>query len=328
MNSNKIPIAMASDTKLFFTIGPLIVSILDNAQEKTFYDIYILCAGDVTQEQKDKLSELKSQYQNFSLSFIDMKDTFKNIPKTHTYVNYVASYKFLIPSLLKQLDRIIYLDVDTIVRKDLSELYNTDMGDNYIGGCVDLPQQIVRTINKTKKLINLESMDYYINSGVLLMNLQEIRKNKIDEQCISMIGSFKGSVDQHIFNKVCYGKIYFLPLKYNVSKLCRDYNLTNIFYCLKEAKETFEDPAIFHWFGKEKPWNYYNLILSHEWFRYFIKSPFKDIKLNRQNNRFEKVFTPIEKEYFGIFKRILYPNGRNEIFIGNFKILTYRKRRD
>ena len=41
MNTNKISVAMASDTNVFFTIGPLIVSILDNAKEETFYDIYV-----------------------------------------------------------------------------------------------------------------------------------------------------------------------------------------------------------------------------------------------------------------------------------------------
>ena len=89
MNPNKVPIVMSSDNKVFFTIATVIVSMLENASKDTFYDIYVLCTDTVTDESKNKLSELKTQYNNFSLSFIDMKDTFKNIPKTHKYVTYV-----------------------------------------------------------------------------------------------------------------------------------------------------------------------------------------------------------------------------------------------
>ena len=100
MNSTKIPIIIASDNNLFFAAATLIVSILENANKDTFYDIYFLCTDNVTPEEKNKLCKLKSQYQNFSLQFIDMKDTFKDIPKTHKHVNYVSAYKFLISSLL------------------------------------------------------------------------------------------------------------------------------------------------------------------------------------------------------------------------------------
>ncbi len=283
MNLNKIPIIIASDNNLFFAASTLIVSMLENANKDTFYDIFFLCTDNVTPEDKNKLCKLKSQYQNFSLQFIDMKDTFKDIPKTHEHVNYVSAYKFLIPSLLPQFNKILYLDVDIIVRTDLTELYNIDLKENYIGGCINLFNQIIKRTDIIKE-INIKSMDYYINAGVLLMNLQKIRQDKIDKQCINMIGSFKGSVDQHILNKVCYDKILFLPFKYNISQSSLnliEHNMAKIFYSLSEIENAYKNPAIFHWTGAKKPWKYYNIFLAHEWFRYFIKTPFKDMNLNR-----------------------------------------------
>lgn len=297
MNSQKIPIILASDEHIFFTIGIVIVSMLENAKDTTFYDVYILCTETINKEEKDKLYTLTLQYKNLSISFIEMKDTFKNIPSTHEHVTYVSAYKFLIPSLFPQFDKVIYLDTDIIVRKDLTELYNIDIKDNYIGGCIVFYHHLKNRF-KNQDILKIQSMDYYINAGVLLMNLKEIRKDKIDKKCISLLGSFNGSVDQHIFNKICYGRIFFLPLKYNLSQSALyffDKKQVSIFYCLKEAYQAYENPTIFHWAGKAKPWKNYNLFLAHEWFRYFIKSPFKDMNLSRTNSNRNKTFFQIAK---------------------------------
>ena len=299
MNFDKIPIIMSSDNKVFFTVATAITSMLENANKNTFYDIYVLCTDTVTNESKNKLSELKKQYDKFSLSFIDMKDTFKDIPKTHKYVNYVSAFKFLIPSLFPQFDKVLYLDTDVIVRTDLTELYSTDIKDNYVAGCLCLVNHITCRDSISKET-GIESMDYYINAGVILMNLKEIRQNKIDKQCIDMIGSFKGSVDQHIMNKVCYGKIFFLPIKYNVSNSSIkifESGMGKIFYSLQEIEQAYKNPAIFHWTGGNKPWQCYNLFLAHEWFRYFIKTPFKDMKLDRKYVK--------QKGLFSVFRRFL-----------------------
>ncbi|MCR4663590.1 MAG: glycosyltransferase family 8 protein [Endomicrobiaceae bacterium] len=283
MNTNKIPVIVSSDNNLFFAAATLIVSMLENANKDTFYDIHFLCTGNVIKEDKEKLQELTLKYNNFSLSFTDMKDTFKDIPKTHEHVNYVSAYKFLIPSLFPQFDKILYLDADIIVRTDLTDLYNTDIGDNYIAGCINLFNQTIKRKDLMKET-GIKSMDYYINAGVMLMNLKKIRQDKIDKQCIDMIGSFKGSVDQHIINKVCYDKIFFIPLKYNVTQSSLQFLETKTsknFYSLQEAEQAYNNPAIFHWTGPLKPWKYYNLFLAHEWFRYFIKTPFKDMTLLR-----------------------------------------------
>ncbi|WP_372519326.1 glycosyltransferase family 8 protein [Candidatus Ruminimicrobiellum ovillum] len=308
MNSNKIPVVMSSDNKVFFTVATVIVSMLENANKDAFYDIYVLCTDTVTDENKNKLSELKKQYENFSLSFMDMKDTFKNIPKTHKYVNYVSAFKFLIPSLFPQFDKIIYLDTDVIVRADLTDLYNTDIGDNYVAGCLCLVNHITCRDDISKET-GMESMDYYINAGVILMNLKLIRENKIDKQCIDLIGSFKGSIDQHIMNKVCYGKIFFLPLKYNVSNSSLkifESGAAKFFYSLQEIEQAYKNPAVFHWTGGNKPWQYYNLFLSHEWFRYFIKTPFKYMKLDRKCVKRAGLFSVVKRFLSVTLKKIWY----------------------
>lgn len=271
---NKIPVCLASDNKLFFAVATVLVSMAENAKKDTFYEVYILISSDVTEDNKRKIKLLEKKYNNLSINYIDMGDTFVNIKKTHDYVNYVSAYKMKIPSVTKQYDKVLYIDSDVIVRSDLKELYDTEMENNYIVGVPTILNQIVcrKTI---KQVINVD-MDYYINAGVLLLNNKLILEDKIDKKCISMLGTFKESVDQHIFNYVCYGRIGFLPLKYNV--FLSDYNLYeqigNVFTSIDDAVSAKRNPVIMHFTAKTKPWDYYNLPFSHEWFRYYSKTGF------------------------------------------------------
>ncbi len=271
---NKIPVVLASDNKLFFAVATVLVSMTENAKKDTFYEIYILCSGDVTQKNKQRIKEIEGKYNNISITFIDMKNTFANIKKTHKYVTHVSAYKMKIPSLTKKYNKVIYLDSDVIVRDDLSELYATDMGCNYITG---VPSIINQTLcrDMVKDIIKID-MDNYINAGVLLFNNKEILKDNIDEKCIALLGKFEGSVDQHIFNYICHRRIGFLPFKYNV--FLSDYELYeqvgNIFTSTYEIISAKQNPVIMHFTKKEKPWDYYDLPFAHEWFRYYSKTGF------------------------------------------------------
>lgn len=248
---NKIPVCLACDEKMAFALATVLVSMVENANKDTFYETYILCSNDVTEDSKQKIKFLEKRYNNLSVTFIDMQDTFANIKKTHEYVTHVSAYKMSIPSLTKQYDKVLYLDSDVIVRRDLAELYAAEATDNYILGVPAIANQIMGR-EEIKDIIHVD-MDYYVNAGVLLFNNKLILKDKIDKKCISMLGTFKGSVDQHIFNHVCYGRIGFLPLKYNV--FLSDYSLYekigNVFTSINEAVSAKRDPVIMHFTGRE-----------------------------------------------------------------------------
>ena len=294
---NKIPIVISSDNKIFFTVSVVLTSLLENAKDDTFYEINVLYTEDVTQDNLDKLQKLKEKYKNISLNTFNMGNKFKDIPTTKGYhVNYVSAYKMLIPSMFQQYDKVIYLDTDILVRGDLQELYNFDIGDNYIASTPVLANIIYKE-EELSKMLDIPDCDYYVNAGVMLMNLKKIREDKIDEQWISLLGSFEGSVDQHILNKTCYGRTSYLPLKFNVCmsninlyKNERNYS----YYCLKEIQEAVDNPTIFHWTGKQKPWKYKDIFLAQEWNKYFLKSP-STVPLKRINSTMPKS-QPIEEK--------------------------------
>lgn len=321
---NKIPVVLACDGKVAFSVATVLVSMAENAHETTFYEIYILYAKDVEEESRQKIKALENRYGCLAINFINMGTTFANIKKTHEYVNYVSAYKMKIPSLTKQYSKILYLDCDVIVRDDLSELYATDIGDNYILGVPAIFNQIVCR-EAIKNIIKVD-MDYYVNAGVLLFNNDLILKDKIDDKCISMLGSFEGSVDQHIFNHVCYGRIGFLPLKYNV--FLSDYDLYekygNIFASQREALEAKANPVIMHFTMKTKPWDYYNLPFAHEWFCYYRKTGFPDRvrkKVPDEKKILKKVY------FFGIpLFRIISKGDSLICYVLGIKILSVKQK--
>ena len=282
---NKIPIVISSDNRIFFTVGVVLTSLLENAKSDTFYDINVFYTSDVTDENINKLKTSLNKYKNKSLNLFDMGDKFKDIPSTKGYhVNYVSAYKMLVPSMFPQYDRLIYLDTDILVRGDLTELYNFDIGDNYFASTPVFSNILLR-YEYICNLLNIPDLDFYVNAGVMLMNLKKIRDDKIDEKWISLLGSFEGSVDQHILNKVCYGKTTYLPLKYNtcLSEL-NIYKSDDVhsYYSQREVNEALDNPIIFHWTGKQKPWLYRDTFLAQEWLKYFSKTNFYTV-LNRSN---------------------------------------------
>ena len=275
----RIPVVISSDENIFFSVGVVVESLAENAAEGTFYEIHVFCAANVSADSKAKLAALAARHAaKLSVDFVDMGGVFADINKTHAYVNHVSAWKMLIAEKLPSCDKALYLDTDILVRGDLAALFSTDLGDNYLGGVPNMLNQITLR-ERISRQAEMDEMDWYVNAGVLLFNLAAIRRDGIAAKWQALLGKFEGSVDQHILNHVCRGRIAFLPLRYNVclSNLDLYTNGTaHIFASPKDVREAYENPVIFHFSLRTKPWDYSDLMLSHEWFRYFAKTEFFD----------------------------------------------------
>ena len=273
----RIPVVISSDENIFFSVGVVVESLAENAAEGTFYEIHVFCAADVSADSKAKLAALAARHAaKLSVACVDMGGAFANINRTHAYVNHVSAWKMLIAEKLPQCDKALYLDTDILVRGDLSGLFATDLGDAYIGGVPNMLNQVTLR-ERISGQAQMTEMDWYVNAGVLLFNLAAIRRDGIAAKWQALLGKFEGSVDQHILNNVCRGRIAFLPLRYNVCLsnlgLYTD-GTAHIFASPAECRAAYENPTIFHFSLRTKPWDYYDLSFAHEWFRYFAKTPF------------------------------------------------------
>lgn len=253
-----IPIFLSADNNYAPFIATTIASICDNT--KSFCNFYILDGG-ISEENKEKICELKQQFNNFSIEFfkIDTDKYFKNFI-TESYITMAAYYRLIIADLFPHLNKVLYLDVDIIAKGDISELYKTDLGESVLGAVRD--QGDKQYIAKLKKNIEMDDSSNYFNSGVLLINLKKWREQNITQKLFSIEKKYRGKLlcnDQDVLNKAFENNYKMLPQKFN-------------------ALTVQDDTVIRHYYSKPKPWeikqgikNSSQLLSDMEIFWYYAK---------------------------------------------------------
>jgi len=182
----------------------------------------------------------KRHFKGFNTVCLDIPDISIIKQKTnYKHITTSAVYRLFAPAILP-CDKVIYLDADTLVLDDIKKLW--EFKPEYIAGVQDPLYRYQARKNNLKHL--------YINSGVMVMNLKNLRKlNYIERIKNTQNGGYNLSLlDQDIINIAFGDKIEHLPLEWNVySKI---YPETT--YDMIKARE---NPSIIHWCGYEKPWN-------------------------------------------------------------------------
>ncbi len=127
-----INIAFSSDNNYVPFLCTAVFSLLKNSNDKNKYHIYILDGG-ITPENKNKILSSLNQFKNKKINFIKIdQKIFKNI-KQFLQLNQSAYYRLLLPEILSEIKKIIYLDCDLLILKDISKLYKEKLDNKIIG---------------------------------------------------------------------------------------------------------------------------------------------------------------------------------------------------
>lgn len=243
-------IVFASDDKGVDMMAVAIYSVIKNNQKHKL-NFYIIHTR-ITAHNQKRTKKLEQKFANTSIKFILAdKNQFKGINTDNPNVTMEAYYRYLAPDVIpKGEDRALCMDFDMLCVSDLGELYNTDLGSNYIGGIEDYVVTHQEYFVDLKDWFSDNGKYRYINSGLLLMDLKKIRnkmpnsfwdnlknKSKLIPKNLNIFA------DQTIANITYKGKIKYLDKKYNV--------FTTV---LKELN--VKEPAILHFTGSAKPLMY------------------------------------------------------------------------
>lgn len=295
-----IPIVFAFDNNLVLPACICISSLLMNANEDTFYDIFILHSSKINLH-KEQLDELPKHFKCSRIQYRVVDNTFDQAFEirgitTPTY------YRLLIPELIPEYENIIYSDVDVIFRSDLSDIYfHTDLNDSYVAGV----NAIVRFIPDMKKYylklgkVNIDSIIY---AGNIILNSKKIREDNLVERFKELAKNKFHFQDLDVLNIACKGKITYLKpvfcLTTYFSELAlRHRNLLRDFWSDKDIDEALTE-GIVHYNG-QKPWK--GICVNFDiWWEYYRKSPFFDEKFY-----FEFFYTRLnELDQLSLWKRI------------------------
>lgn len=286
---NYIPVVFATDDGYAFPTGVAIASLLKNKKKDTKYKIYLI----TPELSEDNLCKLRSfNDKTCQIEIIYAKDLLNGMKATLEKVTNTDYYRLMLDTILLKEDKVIALDGDLIVLDDLTDLYNIDLEENYIGGCYFRPHDIynrayvqnVLTLDEGKR----------INIGVMLMNLKKLRQDGIQEKFLSKIGQFD-VMSEDIINYVCKDRIKYIPVKYNYN--LHFYKYKDLLkgcpvYSDNEYLRAERNPAIFH-YTLEKPWKVDVVYRQRAFEFYKNKSPYKRTKLRikKKNLVMKKVFS-------------------------------------
>jgi len=243
----KINVCFTIDNKYAEYCAVTIASILINS-DCLFY-FYILHSG-LSTENKNKLERLKN-IKDFAITFVevDLKYFDKCYLPDNAHFNIVAYFRLKIPSLMPDVDKIIYLDADIIAIRDLKALWDISFDDFHIVGCKSM------THRRNCERLGLPPGTPYINSGVMVLNLWKMRENKIEEKYFEYIMNHDTSVlnnpDQDIINLILVG------VDRGIKQTRQNWNTevrTDIQF-EEEYLPIVHNPFIIHFITADKPWN-------------------------------------------------------------------------
>ena len=284
----RIPIVLACDKNYSSQMYVTILSALENKNYNTFYDFYLLVPERFSLTITEKFYDLQKIYKGCEIHFVEMNKAFASKNMQISHITYPTFYRLKMPEILpKSYKKAIYLDVDTIVVQDLTDYFNIDIADNYIAGVKAAGYILYAHIKKNYyDKIGIPDLSNYINAGVTLWNLEQIRLDSMDLKLLELAHNDYDSMDQDIINLAFQGRIKILPLKYNLmTKYTELFNADETIYekfkniyPKEEIIDAVNNPTVIHYADKIKPWNNSQSIMAEIWWKYALKSKLFKIK--------------------------------------------------
>lgn len=250
----RINIALGMTSSWFEYAQVTIASVLYNAENVDEYYFYIM-ANSFEDFQKESFLRLSKIFPaNFE--FILMDDSYFN-GAIHDWLGVSSSYRLRLSSLVSE-SKILYLDSDTMVRKNIAPLYSTNLSNYYIAMAPDKCSELMGV------RIDLSKEDVFYNAGVQLINLDKFRELNLEEVIMHKLRKNRFWTDQDVINDVCKSHILELPLKFNIMP-SEDYKT-----CRFQYDMTIEDPVIVHY--TSKPWvSNIKMPFIEQWWDYHSK---------------------------------------------------------
>lgn len=216
------------------------------------YDAYVL-HSDLTEEVQQELMTLFSDQVTFRFICVD-EGIFDGFPEFKRYPRQIY-YRLASPTLLpKELDRILYLDVDTVVINPLQELYHSDFEGAWFMACTNI-NRILTKVNQVRLGVKKTP---YINSGVMLLNLEILRErfSLTDVQRYALARRERLVLpDQDIMTALCGKHVKLIDnLRYNLSDRTLTIHNAGPMRENIDIQWVRDNTVIIHYFGRNKPW--------------------------------------------------------------------------
>lgn len=290
MSKKIIPIFYTLDEKYAPLVSVSILSLLKNASDKNKYMVHIIYE-DLSDETQEKLKKMAtSTGKDVEVEFASMNDELGFLtdrPNTRLNADYFTLtiyFRIFIPEMFPQYDKGIYIDSDTVLAGDVADLFDMELGNEYlVGACPDISIWGNESFLKYVEQSDGVERDKYFNSGVLLLNMSEMRKVGFVEHFLYLLKKYDFDVvapDQDYLNAMCYGRVKLLSNEWDAMPA--------------EGQPLFSSPKLIHYNHFLKPWHYDEVPYGEYFWEYATVSPFLD-EIKTERVTFEENNQDMEK---------------------------------
>ena len=264
--ANRTPIVVAFTPNYFVPAATTLKSIIDSSFAN--FNLICLVSEDLSDKMKQELADMAGD--QLHIKYINLKGRMKDTYIDERYTE-AASYRLLLPEILPEYDKVVYIDCDVIVRTDIAELCNdTDLGENWLAAVFEAPieQQAERY-----RALGCDP-DHYFNSGFLIMNLKQMRQEDVVSKLIKAASvDHLEFPDQDALNQVCIGRVKGLSPVYNSIRTCflPQYKKDFLKKYSPEEWNQVQVHGTIHYTGG-KPWDIFSVKFS-EWWKVYYRLP-------------------------------------------------------
>lgn len=322
----------ASDDNYAWLMGISMISLFENNKEIKDIDVYIF--GDNLSEENQKIITTIAEKYGRTCHHVDVgKINIPQILMSDRYPKSTFSRLFAYELLPKEVEKLIYLDCDTIVMGSLEDMFNMNVEGKAFLATKDCMGKAY------KRKIGLKDEDTYINAGVMVMNMKRLREIPIAERMVAFVDKYAEAMtyaDQEIVNGIFQGDFGIMPVEYDMQTQFVQYSYKEIvkirhphrFYSKEEVEYGKNNPKIYHYTTcmlDVRPW-FSNSKIVNAWAfdKYMALSPWKD------REKAEKIFDGMSNDVLRYIDKM--PNGLRLLILGlmhsvlrpNFYILKNR----
>ena len=294
-SENNVAIAVAANDYFIPYCATFLKSVAEHSDSKKNYDILLL-SQDVSDINVKHVEKLLSAWSNISLRVIDPSVLIDQ------YIFYICGhfsketyYRLVLPELLPNYDKVLYLDSDMIAMDDVAKIYDENIDGYLLAACHDADTAgLYNGYEKDKKeytdkVLKLKEPYQYFQAGVLLLNLEEFRKRYTTKQILDFAVSEKWQLlDQDILNKLCEGAVKYIDMSWNVMVDFAGVRINQIIalaprWLNEMYHEARKDPKIIHYAGPQKPWFEPEMDFGMQFWECARGTAYYEIMLGRMN---------------------------------------------
>ncbi len=290
---NAVPVVLSANDKFAPYLDVMIRSVVANASPERQYDIIVLF-NDISEKNQRLIRMAAKDRANISIRFARVCEYFdadRLFVDQHLSVE--TYYRLIIPEIMPDYHKILYLDCDMVVDHDVAELYDMDLNGAIIGAAkdIDVAGQMNLNLNDWKKYatetLGLDSPYDYFQAGVLLIDLDRLRKTATSEEMIQLAlkNSFRCH-DQDVMNIICKNKVSYIPQQWNTLMNWQEPGRSRMDIMKMapralygEYAEARKNPYMIHFAGYQKPWDTVDCDFAEYFWEYAKLSPWYPVLL-------------------------------------------------